>query len=255
MTPAVDVLKVTCSYDGGPAVLSGFSVAVKERSVTAILGPNGVGKTTLLNTILGWMVPESGTVRIFGRQLREMSRSEAGRTVSIVPQDEHVAFEYSLLDYVMLGRSPHMGPLALPTERDAMIAGNALHQVGLYHRRNDPVTEISGGEKQLVLLARSLCQEPKLLLLDEASAHLDLGNKRRLADLITALKRDGVTILFTTHDPDFASMISDEIILLSDAGLLAQGTPREVMTPSYLSTAYRLPLSVRWLEGRPHILW
>lgn len=255
MIPAVDVRNVTCSYDGGPPVLSDFSVSIREGSVTAILGPNGVGKTTLLNTILGWMIPDSGGVYIFGRPLRSMSRGEAGRTVSIVPQDEHIAFEYSLLDYVMLGRSPHMGALALPTERDAMIAGNALRLVGLFHRRSDPVTEISGGEKQLVLLARSLCQEPKLLLLDEASAHLDLGNKRRLADLITTLKTDGVTILFTTHDPDFASMISEDIILLSEDGLLTQGTPREVMTSDYLSTAFRLPLSVRWLDGRPHILW
>jgi iron complex transport system ATP-binding protein len=125
----------------------------------------------------------------------------------------------------------------------------------MYERRFDPVTDISGGEKQLVLLARSLCQEPRLLLLDEPSAHLDIANKRRLVNLIQDLRNTGVTVVLTTHDPDFAAVTSDEIVLLSDGNLLAQGAPSEVMTSALLSAAFRIPLQVDWQNNHPHIIW
>ncbi len=252
---AVAIHGASFRYDDGPEILSSLSLTIPAGKVTALLGPNGVGKTTLLNMILGWVRPQAGSIHLFGRPLSAMTRRDAGRTMSIVPQDEHVAFEYSLLDYVLLGRSPHLNTLALPGESDLSIAEAALNRVGLFERRMDPVTEISGGEKQLVLLARSLCQEPRLLLLDEPSAHLDLGNKRRLVNLIHEMRADGVTIVLTTHDPDFAAMTSDEIILLSHGRLLAQGTPRGIMTSELLSRAFNLSVQVSWQEGHPHIIW
>jgi iron complex transport system ATP-binding protein len=253
--PAVAVRDASFRYDDGPVILADLSLSISAGIVTAILGPNGVGKTTLLNMILGWNRPRTGSVHLFGEPLSGMTRRDAGRTMSMVPQDEHVAFEYSLLDYVLLGRSPHLNALALPGEKDLHIAEGSLQRVGLLDRRFDPVTEISGGEKQLVLLARSLCQEPRLLLLDEPSAHLDLANKRRLVNLVHELRSDGVTIVLTTHDPDFAAMTSDEIILLSQGRLLTQGTPRGVMTSALLSRAFDLSLQVSWQDGHPHIIW
>ncbi|MFA7565585.1 MAG: ABC transporter ATP-binding protein [Alkalispirochaeta sp.] len=255
VSPAVTVQNASFAYTDGLPVLSSLSLSISTGRVTAILGPNGVGKTTLLNMILGWIRPSEGAVLLFGQSLTSMSRRDAGRTVSIVPQDEHLAFEYSLLDYVLLGRSPHLNALALPGQQDIAMADRCLKRVGMYERRFDPVTDISGGEKQLVLLARSLCQEPRLLLLDEPSAHLDIANKRRLVNLIQDLRNTGVTVVLTTHDPDFAAVTSDEIVLLSDGNLLAQGAPSEVMTSALLSAAFRIPLQVDWQNNHPHIIW
>ncbi|MFP4152281.1 MAG: ABC transporter ATP-binding protein, partial [Alkalispirochaeta sp.] len=176
----VTVAGVTAGYDGGPTVLDRLDLTAPAGGITAILGPNGVGKTTLLNVILGWHPPEAGGVALFGRDLATLSRDEAGRTVALVPQDEHIPFEYSLVDYVLLGRTPHLNALAVPGDEDRRRALEALERVGLDGRAHCAVTETSGGEKQLVMIARSLCQDTPLLVLDEPAAHLDLANRRRL---------------------------------------------------------------------------
>lgn len=254
--PCVTVAGVTARYDGGPTVLDHLDLTAPAGGITAILGPNGVGKTTLLNVILGWHRPEAGHVALFGRDLAALSRDEAGRTVSLVPQDEHIPFEYSLLDYVLLGRTPHLNTLAVPGEDDRRRAVEALERVGLDKRAYNPVTETSGGEKQLVMIARSLCQDTPLLVLDEPAAHLDLANRRRLVNLITDLRdTHRRSVLFTTHDPDLAAVAADEIILLRDGGSVIQGSPGEVLTGDTLSATFGIPLEVHWRGRHPHIVW
>jgi iron complex transport system ATP-binding protein len=241
--------------EDGEDLLRGLTASVSAGSVTALLGPNGVGKTTLLNLILGWLRPRQGTVALFGRELGSLSRRETGRTLSLLPQEEHVPFEYSALEYVLLGRTPYLPPLSAPSADDRRIAGEALDRVGMRDIAADPITEISGGERQLVMLARSLAQQPRILLMDEPTSHLDLANKRRLADLVRSLAADGTTVLFTTHDPEFAAVCADDLLLVSEGSLLAHGRVREVMTAELLTRVFGVTVTVAEVAGRPVVFW
>ncbi|MFW5826895.1 MAG: ABC transporter ATP-binding protein [Alkalispirochaeta sp.] len=250
-TPAIRLNEVCFCYGRSVRraaqgmVLRNFSVSVPRESVTAILGPNGVGKTTLLNLVLGWLHPSSGSITLCGRRVANISRREMGHMVSLVPQDEHIPFEYTLLDFVLLGRAPHLSPLQAPRISDVMVARDALETVGLSHLANQSVGETSGGEKQLAMVARALAQQPRILLMDEPTAHLDLKNKRRTVDLIHRLREQRVTVLFTTHDPEFASVAADRMILLEGGRLLADGPVDAVMTEDRLSRVFAMPLSLR----------
>lgn len=245
---------VNAAGDGGtapPLLLKNFSLTVPQESITAILGPNGAGKTTLLNLILGWLSPRSGSISLFGRDSSGTSRREMGRTISLVPQEEHVPFEYTILDFVLLGRAPHLGPLQAPQPTDVAIARSALDTVGIAGLAHKSVAETSGGEKQLATIARALTQQSRILLMDEPTAHLDLKNKRRMVDLIHRLNRSGTTVIITTHDPEFASIAADRMVLLGNGRLLAEGPVEAVMTEKNLGTAFDMDLAVRDVPPQP----
>lgn len=254
--PAVRLSGVDYAYptparsDVSSLVLNNLDLEIPAATITALLGPNGAGKTTLMNVILGWLTPCAGSVSVFGRDTRGTSRGEMGRTLSLVPQDEHIPFEYTILDYVLLGRAPHLGPLQAPRPYDLAIARNALETVGLEQTADQNIAETSGGEKQLAMVARAIAQEPGILLMDEPTAHLDLKNKRRAVDLIHRLHRQGVTIILTTHDPEFAVAAANRMVLLEQGNLLAEGPIEAVMTEENLSRAFSMSLSVRTVPGK-----
>ncbi len=236
-------------------VLHGVSLAAARGSITAILGPNGVGKTTLVNVVLGWIAPWSGSVEISGTNVGSLSGAERGRLISLVPQGDHIPFEYSILDYVLLGRAPYIGRLRAPGQEDVDVALAAIERAGLAGRGDHGVLETSAGERQLVLLARSLAQDPRLLLLDEPSAHLDLANKRRLVRLLRREANDGRTIVLTVHEPEFAAAVADVVVLLRRGRVLASGAPDEVMTAELLSETYGVPIEVHPVGDRRVFLW
>lgn len=241
--------------EGRHEVLHGVDLHARPGTVTAVLGPNGVGKTTLLNVALGWIAPWSGAVSVEGHDLRTLVGSERGRLLSLVPQTDHVAFEYSILEYVLLGRAPYLGPLQFPTAADVEIARAALEQVGIAGMAERGVLETSAGERQLVLLARALAQEPKTLLLDEPSAHLDLANKRRLVGLLQDQAELGRAIVLTVHEPEFAAALATTVVLLHEGNVLAKGRPEHVLTSELLSRLYGIPVSVHRSEGRALFAW
>ncbi len=236
-------------------VLKTVSLYAEENSVTAILGPNGVGKTTLLHLLLGWIRPDSGAVLLGGELLSSYTRREMGLLVGLIPQYEHMSFEYSLLEYVLLGRTPHLKALQAPTEEDYEIALHALHVVGLGGIAEKPVTHLSGGEKQLVLTARTIAQNPRVLLMDEPMSNLDLANKVKLLSVMNELKDKGATILFTSHEPEIAASIADVVILMGAGNFMRSGTADEVLTSAALSRVYGIPVTVAEYEGSRILIW
>jgi len=236
-------------------VLRTLSLEVRHGDITAILGPNGIGKTTLLHLILGWIKADSGSIYLEGKKQQRYSRREMGRLIGLVPQDEHITFEYSLLEYVLLGRAPHLHSLESPGEKDYKAAMVALEKVGLENLADRPVTHLSGGEKQLVLVARSLAQEPRILLLDEPMSNLDLANKIRLIEVLRSLKKEGVTILFTSHEPEVAASISNYLVLMGHDNAIEHGTTETVLSSESLSRIYGITVKVADYEGKKIVLW
>jgi len=247
---------ITYTYPTGKQpVMQNFTLNIEPGTITAILGPNGAGKTTLLHLGLGWLHPSEGQVKLSNKGLHAYSRRELGQMMGLVPQNENTPFDYSLLEYVLLGRTPYLDPLAMPGEEDVAISLQKLEAIGLAELQHRVMPSLSGGERQLVLVARALAQEPRLLFLDEPTSHLDLSNKSRLVKVLRDLQQQGVTIVFTTHEPDVASALATHMVLMRDGHVLQSGTAEEVMTDSSLSELYKLPIHVKELDGKRIVLW
>lgn len=248
--------KVTYRYDGNRQnALHEMNLDIREGSVTAILGPNGAGKSTLLHVMLGWLSPLDGSIWLKGRHLKEYSRREAGQIMSLVPQIENMPFDYSILEYVLLGRTPYLNPLESPRKGDLDIAMHAIDLAGLGGMAGRPVTSLSGGERQLVLLARALTQQPEMILLDEPTSHLDLANKARLMAILRELNRGGSTILLTTHEPEAAAAVSTDVILMRAGQVVTSGSLQDIFTAENLTDTYGVPVRIIEVEGQRIALW
>ena len=248
--------QVEFGYDPKMELLfKGLNLSLEEGSVTTILGPNGAGKSTVLLLAMGWLKCRQGEMCLSSKPIQQYSRQALGREMAFIPQAEHIPFEYTVLEYVLLGRTPFLPPLGVPGKEDLDKAYATLEQVGAAHLYNHPILAISGGERQLVVLARALAQQPRLLLMDEPSAHLDLANKFRLTKVIRGLREKGCTILLTTHEPDFALAVSDNAILMKNGRVLFSGQMARAATDQYFSSLYDLQVKVRNVEGRPQVIW
>jgi iron complex transport system ATP-binding protein len=251
----ISLVKLRFGYDGDQrTVLNDLSLEIPAGAITAILGPNGAGKTTLLHVILGLLPPRAGQVLLDGMPQAGLSRRAMSRLIGLVPQAEYIPFDFSVLEYVLLGRSPYLGMLAMPGEDDYRIAAEVLHSLGLAGLQQRAVTEISGGERQMVMLARSLAQQPRILLLDEPTSHLDLSNKSRLLRVLQQLAGRGVTVVFTTHDPEAAISIAQYLIMMRAGRTLASGPLADVLTAETLIATYGTPLRLVRVEDRPVVL-
>lgn len=230
-------------------VLNAVSFDIQPGTITAILGPNGAGKTTLIHLLLGLSKPKHGTIFLDRQPLTHYSRREISQWMGLVPQSEYIPFDYTVLEYVLLGRAPYLKPLDLPSAADVEIARQAISQVGISELDRRPIPALSGGELQLVLIARALAQQPKILLLDEPTSHLDLSNRNVTLRILNELRKQGSTILFTTHDPEAASLVADNLVLMRRGSVLHTGDIESTFTSDKLSETYSTRIEVLRVDG------
>ncbi len=234
---------------GARTVGSGVTLTVGEGEVLALLGPNGDGKTTLFKTMLGLLPPKEGEVRLDGVPLAGLSRTERAKKIAYVPQAHAALFPFKVRDVVLMGRAARLAPFAAPAKRDREIASQALDRLGMSHLATRPYTEISGGERQMALIARALAQEPKILVMDEPTASLDYGNQMRVLSHIRRLAGEGISVILSTHNPDHVFMIADRVALLHDGALAALGRPNDVLTAERLKQLYDIDVVIGALPG------
>ncbi len=227
-----------------------FSLGAGE--VMCVLGPNGGGKTTLFRTLLGLLEPHGGGIFLHEKPLKSMSRAEIARQVGYVPQGQAGTFAFRVDDFVLMGRTAHLGVFSAPGKADRAVAAHALETLGIGHLAAKPVTEISGGERQLALVARALAQEPGLLVMDEPTASLDFGNQVRVLERIIALATSGIAILFSSHDPDHAFIAGGRALLLGEGRVLEMGVPAEVIHADSLQRLYGVSVQVVPVAGGRH---
>jgi iron complex transport system ATP-binding protein len=220
------------------------SLSLEAGEVVCLLGPNGGGKTTLFRTLLGLLPAQGGRVLLDGDDLTELPRREIARRIAYVPQVHTGYFPFAVRDVVLMGRTAHLAPFASPSRRDQEAAEEALARLGLAHLANSAYTQISGGERQLTLLARALAQSAPLMVMDEPTASLDFGNQVKVLERVAALAKSGIGVLLSTHDPDHAFLLGHRVALLHHGTLAALGPPQEVLTPAALHMLYGVNVDI-----------
>lgn len=239
------------AYPGGPLLLDGVSFALEAGEALCLLGPNGTGKTTLLRCLLGLERIARGRIELCGRDLAGLSPAESARLVAYVPQDTSTVFAFLAFDVVLMGRSPHLAFMASPTDEDRRLALGAMARLGIGNLAARPFLELSGGERQMVLVARALAQGSTVLVMDEPCAGLDIGNQMRIIRIIRQLARDGYSILLTTHLPDHAFAVGGRVALLKDGRMIGPAAPETLLDAAALGRLYDTPIDVIRVPAGP----
>lgn len=234
---------------GARTIGSGVTLTLQPGEVLALLGPNGAGKTTLFKTILGLLALQQGQVLFDGVPLDTLTRTERAKRIAYVPQAHAALFPFSVHDVVLMGRAAQVPPSSAPGKQDRKVTMAALERLGMAHLSDRPYTEISGGERQMVLIARALAQQPKVLVMDEPTASLDYGNQMRVLSHVRQLAKEGMAIVLSTHNPDHVFMVADRVALLHDGALVASGHPADVLTPQKIRQLYDIDVVMGTLPG------
>lgn len=244
MSTAIAVKNLRHAY-GNLEIIKNISFSVKQGQFFIIIGPNGSGKTTLMKAISGIINCEAEVLDIEGAGIHTYSRKSLARTLAMVPQMASADFPFSVQETVLMGRSPHLGLLALEQRKDMDIARQAMEFTGILHLAHRKLNQLSGGEHQRVLIARALCQAPQIILLDEPTAALDLAHQVRIMDLMNRLTtKKGLTVVMISHDVNLAAMYGNELLLLKNGEIVCQGPPAEVLNYQTLEAAYGCTLLV-----------
>lgn len=226
-----------CGYSRTP-VIDHINFKVTSGEVLCILGPNGVGKSTLFMSMLGLIPMLGGKLSINGEDISRWSRAEIAQSIGYIPQTSNPPFSYSVMDVVLMGRTAHLGMFESPKKEDEEIAVSAIERLGIYRLANKRYLELSGGEKQLVLIARALAQQPRILIMDEPTAALDFGNQQLILEQIRFLSEQGLAVIMSSHFPDHAFLYAHKVLMLKDGGIYASGAPLDVITEKSLRELY-----------------
>lgn len=250
----IEVSNLFFSY-GKEEVLNNVSFAVEEGELCALLGQNGCGKTTLLKNILGIQKPCSGIISIAGTSIVDYSRRELAKTLSFVPQQCNVPFSYSVLDMLLVGKTPHMGIFSSPSGEHVMEALEILHMLNISHLERKGFNELSGGEKQLVLIGRALLQNSSVMLLDEPTAHLDFKNQFMVMETIRkVVKTKRLTAIITLHDPNLAVRYCNSVIMLKNGNVKFKGNTNHGMSGDNLSNLYNMDINIEHLKNGQSVI-
>ncbi len=248
--------QVDFSYLDG-LVLHNIDLSIKAGEMVGLLGPNGSGKTTLLKLASGILKPAQGEIRLDGYSISQLSRKSIARKVAVVPQQFHIPFAFTTGEVVMLGRTPFFRALAEESEADRRLVNSALEQVGISELVERRFDELSGGERQKVILAMALAQQPKLLLLDEPTVHLDIAHQMEILELVRGLNMEqGLTVIAAMHDLNLAALYFDRLVLLKEGRVWADGAPNQVLTEARIGEVFSASVRVEQhpLTGAPHIV-
>jgi iron complex transport system ATP-binding protein len=238
------VKNATFSYNGNVNVFDNISLKAPDNDVLCILGPNGCGKTTLLKCVSGILKLKHGDILLQNQSILSLKRSQIASIMGYIPQEHLSGFSYSVLEVVLMGRTPHLSLFSSPSEKDYQIAAEAMEMVGISHLREKRYTEISGGERQLVLVARTLAQQTQILLLDEPTSHLDFKNQTLVLRLVRKLAKSGLSVIMTSHFPDQALTYAGQIALMNHGTFITQGSPREIVTEDSLKQTYDMDVKI-----------
>ncbi|MDD5358669.1 MAG: ABC transporter ATP-binding protein [Sulfurovaceae bacterium] len=219
-------------------ILNGIDFNINRGEVVSLLGPNGCGKSTLIRLMLKLMNTDSGDILLNQKDIRNYSHKEIASHVAYIPQYHSVPFNYSVLEMVMMGRVSKLGLFAMPSKKDYDIAHESMRKIGIENLANQAFGQLSGGQKQMVLLARAFTQEVDTFIMDEPVSGLDYGNQIRLLETISKLSDQGYTFLKTTHYPDHALMVSSRVVVMNGGKIIANGNPKDVINPDMINSVY-----------------
>ena len=245
---SIEVKNLSFSYGERP-VLRDVSFTLERGALLSVLGPNGVGKSTLFRCILGLLKGYSGTITVDGQSVRDLGARELAKRVAYIPQSNYPAFNYSVFDMVLMGTTAQTGALAPPGKQQERAAHEALERLGIAEFARRSYTQLSGGERQMVLIARALAQQSPVLLMDEPTANLDYGNQLRVLSKVRALAEEGYAVIQSTHNPEQSYLFSHEILAMRDGRVLAHGAPREVLNAELVKELYGVDVEVESLKG------
>lgn len=244
MSLALDVIDLNHTFDDR-RVLDGVAFQVTAGRFCIVIGPNGSGKTTLLKLMTGLLPPQAGRIHVMDRAIDGYSAAKLARIMAYVPQNAPDAFGFTVFEVVLMGRAPHLGLLGMEGDTDLEIARHAMAMAGIDHLARRRIDQLSGGERQRVFIARAICQQPRMILLDEPTAALDLAHQVRVMDLMERLKSEqGITVVMVSHDLNLAAMYADQVVLLNKGRIAGLGSPQSVLRFDLLESVYGCPLLV-----------
>ncbi|HID95955.1 MAG TPA: heme ABC transporter ATP-binding protein [Candidatus Latescibacteria bacterium] len=240
----IEISRLFVCYDDYP-VLKGIDLEVAEGEFLGIIGPNGSGKSTLLKSISGIFRDFSGEIKVRGRSIRRWRRRQLARMLAVVPQDTTISFDFTVLEVVMMGRSPYLRGFQAETAHDLDVVRRAMEFTECWQLRDRSINELSGGERQRAVIARALAQEPHILLLDEPTTHLDINHQVEIFDLLASLNTDeGMTILAVSHDLNLAAAYCSKLMLLDKGRIHSIGTPGEILRREVIEDVYQTPVII-----------
>lgn len=238
---------ISCGY-GSKTIIENISLSIKSGEILCLLGPNGVGKTTFFKTMLGFLKLQGGEITIDGKNIGNWNRKKIAMAIAYVPQVHNPPFPFTVMDVVLMGRTAHFSTISSPSKTDIKIAEETMSTLKISYLKDKIYTEISGGERQMILIARALTQKPKILVMDEPTSNLDFGNQIRVLSQINKLSKDGLGIIMTSHFPDHAFLCSSKVALMQKNKPFQSGTADEIVTEENLKSAYGINVKITSLD-------